>query len=73
MEKKLSQLFDFQHFSGSKRLAAVIGDVESRYSQELSDDDLLTVNAAGTDSIPTVMPVPLLARHDIPEEEGRKA
>lgn len=47
MERKLSSLFDYQRFVGNKRLAALIADTESRYSAELSDDDLELVNAAG--------------------------
>lgn len=50
MEKKLFNLFDFQRFENNSKLAAIIDDVESRYSDgiySLSDDDLGFVNAAG--------------------------
>ncbi len=47
MEKTLKHLFDLQRFSGNARLAAMIADVESRYGNALSDDDLEAVNAAG--------------------------
>ena len=47
MEQKLTQLFDFQRFSGSRKLTAVIADVESRYTGALSDEDLEMVSAAG--------------------------
>ena len=47
MEKKLTRLFDYQKFQGNARLAAIIGDVESRYARALSDDELELVNAAG--------------------------
>ena len=47
MEQKLSNLFDFQRFAASKRLDAVITDVESRYAGALSDDELEMVSAAG--------------------------
>ena len=50
MEKKLSRLFDFQKFAENSELADIIADVDSRYpkAQELSDDDLINVAAAGT-------------------------
>ncbi len=47
METKLQRLFDYQKFEGNSRLAALIADTESRCMQELSDDDLEMVNAAG--------------------------
>lgn len=47
MEKKLSQLFDYQRFDPSSRLADLIRKTESRQKRELSDDELLYVNAAG--------------------------
>ena len=50
MENKLFNLFDFQRFEKNPKLAAIIDDVESRYSggiYSLSDDDLGFVNAAG--------------------------
>ena len=45
--KRLAQAFDFQRFQRNPRLAAVLDDVERRYAQALSDDDLELVNAAG--------------------------
>ena len=47
METKLKRLFDYQKFEGNSKLAALIAETESRCAQELSDDDLDLVNAAG--------------------------
>ena len=50
MEKKLSRLFDYQKYEPNDKLASIIKDVESRYSddiQVLSDDELGMLNAAG--------------------------
>lgn len=50
MENKLSRLFDYQKYSPNDKLSSIIADVESRYSlgiQELSDDELGMLNAAG--------------------------
>ena len=48
MEKRLKQLFDFQDFEENARLRAVIQSVKARYGiQELSEDDLERVAAAG--------------------------
>lgn len=47
MENKLQRLFDYQRFEGNSKLAALIADTESRCMQELSDDDLEMVSAAG--------------------------
>lgn len=47
MEKKLKTLFDFQRFQKNPRLASLIENTEKKYSNELSDDDLELVNAAG--------------------------
>ena len=44
---KLAKLFDFQHFQQNTRLAAILADVESRYTNALADDDLEQVSAAG--------------------------
>lgn len=70
--KKLTQLLDFQRFQQNPKLAAIIGDVERRYTSELNDDDLEMVSAAGEDTIPTVRPEPLLGRHSRPAGEERK-
>lgn len=49
MEKKLKSMFEFQRFAGNDRLSKLIAETENRYSaQELNDDDLWMVNAAGT-------------------------
>ncbi len=51
MENKLSRLFDYQKYAPNDKLSSIIRDVESRYSldiQELSDDELGMLNAAGT-------------------------
>lgn len=52
MSKTLKRLFDFQKFEGNSALEAMIRDTETRYGlrggmQELSDDDLMSLNAAG--------------------------
>ena len=47
MENKIKALFEFQRFSGNKRLDAMINDTESRYRNEISDDELESINAAG--------------------------
>lgn len=47
MERKLQAMFDFQHFQQNERLARLIEETESRYGEELSDDDLGLVSAAG--------------------------
>lgn len=47
MEKKLGLLFDYQDFEGSDRLGKLISETQGRYAQELSDDDLEDIAAAG--------------------------
>lgn len=47
MEKLLYDLFDFQKFSGSERLARLIANTERRYGKALSDDELEGLSAAG--------------------------
>ncbi len=51
MEKRLTQLFGYQKFEQNAHLASLIKDTESRYSvvqsEELSDDALAEVSAAG--------------------------
>ena len=47
MEKKLKALFDYQRFEHNEKLEKLIQETESRYAQELSDNDLMLVNAAG--------------------------
>ncbi len=47
MEKTLRQLFDFQRFSENSKLAGIISKVEKRYDNQLSDDELENINAAG--------------------------
>lgn len=71
-ERKITNLLDFQHFQLNPKLKSVLQDVESRYAGALDDDALDLVSAAGTASIPTVQVEPLLARHDIPDDERRK-
>ena len=51
MERKLFQAFDRQRFQQNARLAGIIGDVESRYTQVLEDDELELVSAAGVTEI----------------------
>ena len=48
MENKIKALFEFQRFSGNKRLEAMINDAESRYRNELSDEEVEIVSAAGS-------------------------
>lgn len=48
MENKLKNMFEYQRFQNNPRLAKIIADTESRYGEALSDDDLFSVNAAGT-------------------------
>ena len=47
MEKILKKLFDYQRFEQNERLEKLIRETGNRYAAELSDDDLLLVNAAG--------------------------
>lgn len=47
MENKLKNMFDYQKFEKNSRLEKLISDTESRYARELTDDDLVMVNAAG--------------------------
>ena len=47
MDKKLKSLFDYQKFTGNKKLERLIIETESRYSKELSDDEMSIVSAAG--------------------------
>ena len=49
MERKLKALFDFQKFEGNAALQSVIDAVHARSAMnELSEDDLSYVNAAGS-------------------------
>ncbi len=47
MEGKLRGLFEYNRFNGNARLNKLIEDTEAHYGKELSDSDLLLVNAAG--------------------------
>ncbi len=47
MDKRLKTLFDYQRFKGDPKLEKIIDDTESRYSEELSDDEISIVSAAG--------------------------
>lgn len=47
MEKKLQSMFEYQKFSGNARLASLIEETEARMSQQMKDEDLFFVNAAG--------------------------
>ena len=47
MEGKLRGLFEYNRFSENARLSKLIEETDSRYGTELSDNDLLLVNAAG--------------------------
>ncbi len=45
---KLERMFDFQKYEKNAHLQSIIDDSMSRYVQELSDDMLEEVSAAGT-------------------------
>ena len=52
MNRTLERLFDYQRFENDSRLGGMIRETETRYGlrggmQELSDDDLMFLNAAG--------------------------
>ena len=56
-EKLLSGLFDFQRFERSPALQSVIDEVEARYfGEELSDDALTFLSAAGDPFLQTPDP-----------------
>lgn len=50
MENILKQLFDFQCFQENSHLAKIITETESSYGEEINDDDLVFVSAAGEGS-----------------------
>ena len=43
----LARLFDYQRFEGNKKLQTLIDETEARSFNNLSDDDLEWVSAAG--------------------------
>ena len=47
MEKRLRELFDYQHFAKNKLLDDVIKETGEPGGRVLSDDDMAMVNAAG--------------------------
>ena len=47
MEEKLKKWFDLQQFEQNPRLMAMLEETEARYGQQLTDDDLSQVAAAG--------------------------
>lgn len=47
MENKLRKLFDYQKFERSPELDALIAQTHARYGEEISEDDLEHVAAAG--------------------------
>ncbi len=47
MEKKLKMLFDYQRFEKNAKLEKLISETQDSFAKELSDDELLFVNAAG--------------------------
>ena len=47
VEKKLKKLFDYQRFEQNEKLEKLIQETESRYTKELSEEDLSLVTAAG--------------------------
>ncbi len=50
-EQVLRALFDFQKFSGNRKLEAVIQDTQSRQAAALTESELEFVNAAGVPEI----------------------
>lgn len=46
IEKKLTELFDFQRFENDTALQEIIDEVEGRYA-EMSEDELGQLSAAG--------------------------
>lgn len=67
MESKLKKIFDYQRFERNEKLEKLISETESYYSRELSDDDLLFVNAAGEAESCIVAP-PVLPAEKLAEE-----
>ncbi|MCR4822609.1 MAG: hypothetical protein K5873_07025 [Treponema sp.] len=62
-DKKLKQLFDFQKFSKNSAMEfaissarSYIDSVQSKGCEELSDEELEMVNAAGVDSVKIKLP-----------------
>ena len=51
MEDKLKKLFDYQCFERNEKLEKLIGEAESRFARELSDEELTYVNAAGDEAM----------------------
>lgn len=47
MEKMIKAIFDLEHFEQNEKLERLIRETESRYNNEISDDDLEFVCAAG--------------------------
>lgn len=47
IEQKLKDLFDLQSFVGNARIEKLVQETNSRYGEELSDDMLGYVSAAG--------------------------
>jgi len=53
MERKLSQLFDYQKYQGNRELQQVIDAVHAKYAvRELTLDDMEMVAAAGIPDLP---------------------
>lgn len=47
MDNKMKALFEYQKFERNTKLEALIKEMENRYEKKLSDEELLTVCAAG--------------------------
>ena len=47
MEKKLKSFFDFMRFENNSRIEKMMQQAEDRYPDELFDDDLTDIFAAG--------------------------
>lgn len=55
MAGKLAGLLDFQRFQGNGRLQSLIEETEGRYLNDLSDEELEWVSAAGEQTDPKDM------------------
>lgn len=71
MERKLSGLFDKQKFQQNTKLAEVIGEVESHYEGNLTEEELEWVSAAGDgeNGIVTIVPAILPYFDTLPNDD----
>lgn len=47
MEEKIAILFDFQRFQKNSRIEKMLQELEGRYGEELTEENLSLVSAAG--------------------------